>query len=104
MPLPEGEAIIEFVRKWFEEKGVELFCEACGRSCWQPTQYAMAPWVAADGQLVGTQETGPLFYQLLPLYCRHCGFIVFFNCGPMDNLPSYFPEQVPEVGGADQPM
>lgn len=106
MQLPSGaEETAAFIEKWFEEKGVFLLCAACGHSkTWRPTQYAAAPWVTAEGQVVETQEAGPLFYQLLPLYCGHCGFIVFFNAGVMGGLPTYFPEHVPEVGGKDQPM
>ena len=103
MLLPSGEALIEFVEKWFEEKGIELRCQACHRSCWQPTQYTATPWVHADGQPAGVGGE-LLFYMILPLYCRHCGFMVFFNAGMMEGLPRYFPAPVPEVGSSGQPM
>jgi hypothetical protein len=104
MPLPSGEEIAAFRKRWFEERGVELICAACGRSCWQPTQYAAAPWVSATGEFIVGEAERYLFYQLLPLYCKNCGFVVFFNAGMMGNMPSYFPEQVIKIEDSGQTM
>jgi hypothetical protein len=105
MPLPSGEAIEEFVERWFEEKGIELRCAACHRSCWRPSQYAAVPWVSAEGSCCPNEEGLPLFYQLLPLACGHCGFVVFFNALTMSGEgKSYYPERVTEAGDPRRPM
>jgi hypothetical protein len=99
MSLPSGEAIVEFVDRWFEERSVELRCPACHRSCWRPSQYTISPWASADGQLV------EMFYMFLPVCCQHCGFVVFFNAMTMSgDGPKYYPEQITEAGSEDQPM
>lgn len=105
MSLPSGEAIEEFVERWFEEKGIELRCAACHRSCWQPTQYTASPWVTEECQIADVPDVGPMFYLLLPLYCRHCGFVVFFNAPVMSGEgKSYYPERVLEAGDPQKPM
>jgi hypothetical protein len=38
----------------------------------------------------------PTFYLLIPVFCKNCSFMVFFNAGKMLKLPSYFPEEVAE--------
>ena len=103
MQLPED--IVTFIDKWFEEKGIFLLCPACGHGKkWQPTQYAFSPMLTHEGEFQEAPGVGPLFYVLLPLYCQHCGFIVFFNAGMMNDRPSYFPGPVIDAQDPDRPM
>lgn len=103
MSLPEGENITAFIAQWFEERGVDLFCPACGQKRWQPTQYTATPWIHGSGHFAES-EGQVVHYHLLPLYCRNCGYMVFFNAGHILNslqpgsLPSYLPDPVIEVG------
>jgi hypothetical protein len=83
MPLPSGEAIEQFVERWLEKKGIELRCPACHRSDWQPSQYTIAPHISAD-----RQELLHDFYVFLPLFCRHCAYVVMFNALMMEKMSS----------------
>lgn len=69
---------INKMQAWFNSKGVNNTCSACGRNNWEAGGVIAAPGFTSGGMTIG----GPTV-PMVTLACSNCGFVRLFAAVPI---------------------
>lgn len=75
---------VKRVRKWLQDRSIELKCPICGSANWSPGTVVVPTKYSEDAVLV----VGGVEYPMLQLICNDCGYVMLFSARPILNLPA----------------